>query len=63
MADFLYEFKWWKGHPTYKISLVNLYSEFKVCVLPLLQGNNKGHKTTLTQFSCLLNEYEIYHFG
>ena len=35
-ADFLCVVRLWEGHPTCKISLDNLYSELKACMLPYL---------------------------
>ena len=35
-AGFFYVVKLWEGHPTCKISLANLYSELKACMLPYL---------------------------
>ena len=43
-TDFFYVVRLWKGHPTRKISLLNLYSKLKTRVLPPLEVNNKRQK-------------------
>ena len=52
MADFLYEFILYEGHPTRQICLVNLMPKSDYITPP-----------QITQFSLIFNEYEIRHFG
>ena len=41
----IHEVRWNEGYPICKISVVNMYSELKACILTPLEGNNKAHKT------------------
>ena len=60
--DFLYEGRWQKGYPIHKISLVNLYLEFKASILSPLEGNNKRSKTKIDPVFMYI-QYEIQNFG
>ena len=61
-ADFHYEVRWFKGHSTSKISLVNLYSEVKSRGLSPLEMNNKRRKRNINSIFMHI-QYEIHHFG